>query len=139
MIDISFPRRRFVAGLLILFIFQQGFSKGQMNNNLPPEIFKHWIHSREEDTGEIRVYRPNDYKFPPSRGREGFELKENGEFIRYRIGPTDRPQKMVGTWKVEKGNYLRVTFEGQRRESYIMQFVSLDEQVLKVRLGKVEL
>ena len=139
MIDMSFPRRGFLAGLLILFISQQGFSKRQMNNYPPPEMFKHWIHSREEDTGETRVYRPSNYKFPPSRGREGFELKENGEFIRYRIGPTDRPQKIVGTWKVEKGNHLRVTFEGQKRESYIMQFVSCDEQVLKVRLGKVEL
>ena len=37
-------------------------------------MFKHWTHSREEDSEGIKVYRPNEYNFPPSRGREGFEL-----------------------------------------------------------------
>ena len=135
MADIFLSRRSFVAGLLILSIIQLGCLENQMNNNLPPEIFKHWIQSREEDPEGVRVYRPSDYKFPPSRGREGFELKENGEFIWYGIGPTDRPQKITGTWKAEGENQIRVSFEAHRRESYTMQVVSCDERVLKVRLG----
>ena len=44
-------------------------------------IYKHWIHSHEEDTEDKKVYRPSTFEFPPSRGRDGFEIKENGEFI----------------------------------------------------------
>ncbi len=135
MTDICLSRRIFLASLLILSMIPLGCLENQMKNELPPEIFKHWIHSREEDTEGVRVYRPSDYKFPPSRGREGFELKKNGEFIRYGIGPTDRPQKITGTWKAEGGNQIRVSFEAQKQDSYTMQVVSCDERLLKVRLG----
>lgn len=134
MANIYLLRRSFLAGLLILYVVQLGCLENQMNNNLSHAIFKQWIHSREEDTEGVRVYRPSDYNFPPSRGREGFEIKENGEFIRYGIGPTDRRQKITGTWKVEENNKIRVTFEGQRQESYTIQILSCDEGVLKVSL-----
>lgn len=39
------------------------------HKDLPQEIFKHWVHSHEDDTKDIKVFRPVDYKFPPSRGR----------------------------------------------------------------------
>ena len=41
--------------------------------DLPSAIFRHWIRSREEDTGDIEVYRPEGFAFPPSFGRDGFE------------------------------------------------------------------
>ena len=41
-------------------------------------ISKFWIHSYEEDTEDVRVYRPRSYDFPLSRGRTGFEIKKNG-------------------------------------------------------------
>ncbi len=56
----------------------------------PQEIFKHWIHSHEEDGDDYRIFRPSSYEFPLSRGREGFEIKENGTFIWYRIAPAER-------------------------------------------------
>ncbi len=49
---------------------------------LPNEIFQRWIHSFEEDKGEITVYRPEEYDFPLSRrGREGIEFRPDGVFI----------------------------------------------------------
>ena len=134
MTDICFSRRSFIASLFVLSMVSLGCLENQMPNELPPEIFKHWIHSREEDTEDVRVYRPSDYKFPPSRGREGFEFKENGEFIWYGIGPTDRPQKIPGTWTSEGKNQIRVSLEAPRQDSYTMQIVSCDERLLKVRL-----
>ncbi len=44
-------------------------------SDLPPELFQHWMHSHEEDSGDVQVYRPADYDFPPARGRRGFELQ----------------------------------------------------------------
>ena len=61
-------------------------------------IYKHWIHSYEEDTENKKVYRWSTFEFLPSRGRDGFEIKENGEFILYIMGPTDRPEKIFGKW-----------------------------------------
>ena len=52
-------------------------------------LYNVWFHSYEEDTEDIVVYRTRDFKFPPSRGREGFEIKASGEFIKYSIAPTD--------------------------------------------------
>jgi hypothetical protein len=128
-----FSRRSFVIGLSILSIVQLGCLDKPMNNNLPSAIFQHWIHSREEDTEKVKVYRPSDYQFPPSRGRDGFEIKEDGEFIRYGIGATDRPQEITGTWKAEEDDKIRVSWENQNQESYTMQVVSCEERLLKVR------
>lgn len=100
---------------------------------LNPAIFKHWVHSREEDTEEGSVYRPKDYKFPPARGRNGFEIKENGEFIKYEIGPDDRPRKISGHWKQEGDNRIRADFEDQRTDSTTLDILMLDDKILIVK------
>ncbi len=71
------------------------------NNGLPKEIFKHWVHSLEDDTKEVTVFRPSNYNFPPARGRGGFEIKENGNFIQYKISPTDGTEKVYVHWKAQ--------------------------------------
>jgi hypothetical protein len=64
----------------------------------PAELFQHWVHSHEEDSGDVQVYRPADYDFPPARGRRGFELRPDGEAILYGPSPSDRPEATTGTW-----------------------------------------
>jgi hypothetical protein len=76
--------------------------------DLPPELFRHWVHSHEEDTGDVRVYRPADYAFPPARGRRGFELKPDGEFVRYGPGPSDKPEATTERWTPSSGGRVRV-------------------------------
>ena len=56
---------------------------------LPRALFRHWVHSREEDSGDIEVYRPDGFAFPPAFGRDGFEMRVDGEFIQDDIGPAD--------------------------------------------------
>ncbi len=94
------------------------------SDELPKEIFKHWIHSYEEDTKELKVFRPSSYNFPPARGRMGLELKENGEFIQSGIGPTDRPTKGSGRWKAEGKDKIIVYLEDKEVASYTMNIVS---------------
>jgi hypothetical protein len=65
----------------------------------PPELLQHWMHSHEEDSGDVRVYRPADYEFPPARGRRGFELEPGGEAAIYGPGPSDRPEATTGRWE----------------------------------------
>jgi hypothetical protein len=121
--------------LLILFFFMLSNLGANMEEHkeLPAEIFKHWVHSHEDDTEDIKVYRPADYKFPPSRGREGFEIKQNGEFILYRIAPTDGLRKLTGHWKSEGKNKIIVSFEEHEVGSYTINIVLCSKDILKIK------
>jgi hypothetical protein len=101
--------------------------------NLPSSIFQRWIHSREEDVGDILVYRPLDYPFPPARGREGLEFRENGEFILYQIGAADRNVGIPGKWSIKETNVVDIQFPNQAASSYTLTILECNEQILKVR------
>lgn len=100
---------------------------------LPSPIFRRWTHSREEDRGDILVYRPNDYSFPPARGREGLEFCENGEFLYYSIGPTDRSLAVPGRWSIQQTNVVEIQFTDRSIPSYTLTILECNEQILKVR------
>src|SRR5258705_10101208 len=74
-------------------------------------LCQQWVHSREEDTSTEKVYRPADYAFPPSRGREGFEFNADGTFKRIGIAPTDLSKVAEGTWEIQNENAGRVQIE----------------------------
>ncbi len=96
---------------------------------------KTWLHSFEEDEGEITVYRPNTYDFAPSRGRTGFELEKGNVIKRYEIAETDGLQEQTGHWTFAGKNTINVRFEGNDKpeESYSFEIVSLKDEVLKIR------
>jgi hypothetical protein len=71
----------------------------------PKILLGRWLHSHEEDTDAELVYRPATYRFPPSRGRTGFELRPDGTMVESGIGPTDRRAESPGTWRLS-GNTL---------------------------------
>lgn len=104
------------------------------NNELPKEIFKHWVHSFEEDTKDITVFRPNNYNFPPARGRDGFEIKKDGKFIQYRIGPTDRTEKVYGHWKTRGKDKILVYLRSKETVSYTINIISCTNDVLKTKI-----
>ena len=88
----------------------------------------HWVHSHEEDSGDLRVFRPRSFKFPPSRGREELELKADGSSVVYSPGPADVPQEAAGTWELE-GETLRLAAGGAERS---MQVVAAEPEKLVV-------
>ena len=100
---------------------------------LSPKIFKHWVQSYEENTKDERVYRPVGYDFPPVRGREGFEIKENNEFIQYKIGPDDRPKILIGQWEAERYNKINVFFKDHEVENFTIYITFCDEQILRIK------
>jgi hypothetical protein len=100
---------------------------------IPKIVSKFWVHSHEEDTEDVRVYRPRGYKFPPSRGRGGFEIKENGEFIKYGIAPEDGSKIDIGHVKLEEPNRIKINFEDPKIQSSTLNIVSCDESILKVK------
>lgn len=64
--------------------------------DLPPELFRRWVHAPEEDEGDVHVYRPAGYDLPPARGRRGIEFRPGGEVLVYAPGPADKPTPSPG-------------------------------------------
>lgn len=103
-------------------------------DQLPSELFKTWIHSREDRDirSNVSVYRPSDYPFPPSRGRRGFEIKKNGEFVLHEIDRTDKPIRMVGKFTLEGPDTINVYLEDKK--PFILRIVSIEDdgQILRI-------
>jgi hypothetical protein len=95
-------------------------------------LYKHWIHSYEEDTKDKKVYRQSMFEFPPSRGRDAFEIKDNGEFILYITGPTDRAEKIFGKFTIES-NKLHIELTSKIQKSYFMTILYCDENKLIIQ------
>lgn len=105
-----------------------------MTGQLPFEIYeKRWIHSREEDSNEIQVYRPSTFNFPLSRGRIAFEIEKSGIFIQYGIGPDDTKKKVEGTWTIEEPNTIKINFADKTIKSYSMKIILCNNDILKIR------
>src|SRR5580765_4919443 len=92
-----------------------------------------WLHSHEEDGEGLQIYRPASYKFPPSRGRRGFEFREDGELVYIGIARTDGAEPMAGAWSIEGADRVRITVTGGRVQPYELQIVSCTKELLKVR------
>jgi hypothetical protein len=93
----------------------------------------HWFHSHEEDTPTEMIFRPATFSFPPSRGRQGFELGPDGTATETGIGPTDALQKTQGTWEMETGDHvtIRINLPGQRTR--LLRVTSADGARLAIR------
>ena len=118
--------------LLCLTLVATTCKKNSVESEL---VGKTWLHSYEEDEGDVTVYRPNTFDFPPSRGRTGFTLEEGGVIKQYDIAPTDGLEEHLGNWSFEGKEEIQVRFEGNGKpaQSYTIKIVSLKDNVLKVK------
>ncbi|HEX2035642.1 MAG TPA: hypothetical protein VHS99_15815 [Chloroflexota bacterium] len=99
----------------------------------PPALLRRWVHSREEDAGGVEVYRPQGFPFPPSFGRDGFELLADGTFILHDIGPADGVVEVRGRWELLPRRRVAVAFPGGERPGFAFGIVAVDETVLRIR------
>jgi hypothetical protein len=103
-----------------------------MNDKLLSDnLAKHWVHSHEEDSPGMSVFRPDTYDFPPSRGRKVLDLSPDGSFQGEVPGPDDRPVMDSGTWSV-LGDKLHLR-AGDSRTPQDLKIESLDADKLVVR------
>ncbi|HET9248534.1 MAG TPA: hypothetical protein VFP13_01150 [Actinomycetota bacterium] len=96
---------------------------------------RRWIHSHEEDTAGEMVFRPDDYDFPASRGRLGFELRHDGGYLETAIGPTDRPEEVTGTWTLAGDDTLVVTRASPNEPERALRILSATPERLVVAKG----
>ena len=106
-----------------------------VDRQLPPDIFKHWKYSYEDKDNRdgVSVFRSSAYNFPPSRGRSGFEIKKNGEFILHEVGPSDRPVKKVGIFKVEGPAEIKVYFDDKTASQFSLKILDVGDNILRVQ------
>jgi hypothetical protein len=100
---------------------------------LPPELFKHWIHSFEESTDDADVYRPRGFEFPPAFARRGLEIRHDGDFVLHAIGPADGTIAIPGRWTAEDADQISVCL--QDRPPFTLTILSVDDSVLRIRRG----
>jgi hypothetical protein len=91
------------------------------------------MHSHEEDTKDIAVYRRAGYKFPLSRGRKGFELREGGHLVYYGIARADGSERFSGRWIFEGEDRIRIEVDNERIIPFVLTIDYCDRNVLKVR------
>jgi hypothetical protein len=96
-------------------------------------LFRHWVHSFEEDSADMLVYRPIGFDFPPAFGRDGFEIKPDGGFILYSIGPADGVVESPGHWTMQAENEIEVHFDDPEREPLTLRIASCAGDVLRIR------
>lgn len=97
----------------------------------PEALAGRWIHSHEEDSADAMVFRPDDFAFPPSRGRLGFELRPGGGYVETAIGPTDRPEEVTGAWTLEDDTVV-VSRDAEGRPERRMRVLSVGPDRLVV-------
>jgi hypothetical protein len=95
-------------------------------------LSRHWVHSHEEDTQTEMVFRPAHHKFPPSRGRKGFELKNDGTLVDLGLAPNDAQAATAGRWQL-KGNELVLQSPSSRTPERTLEIIAADNDRLVVR------
>ncbi|HEX8425175.1 hypothetical protein [Hymenobacter sp.] len=120
--------------LCILFTFWLGGC--QKDDNSPTPISeltgRTWLLSYEESQGNVEVYRPDTYVFPPSRGRTGFKLDANNSFTQLDIAPADGIWPRPGKWVLLGTDILFITLDDQPKINYKLHIISKKNDVLKV-------
>jgi hypothetical protein len=74
-----------------------------------------WVHAHEEDDENGQVYRPAGAELPPSRGRQGLELRADGTLVESVPGPVDVPESSEGTWSLEGDELVLSRADGTER------------------------
>ena len=107
-----------------------------MNRPLDHDLLcRQWLHSSEEDTASVVVYRPVGFPLPPSRGRSGWEFQCDGALKRLGIGPTDTSAVEDGEWTIEdpQSGEIHVRLEGETR---VLKVEDLQPDRMTVRRDK---
>jgi hypothetical protein len=78
------------------------------------------------------VYRPVGYRFPPARGRLGFELRDGGEAVFYGIAAADGRDRISATWTISEPDQLEIRYRDER-PPLVLHVLSCSDDKLVVR------
>ena len=105
----------------------------QANQNLTDTvIFQKWLHSYEEDAGNLKIYRPLTFDFPLGWGRDGMTFTKDGGFVLHDIAPNDTLMQISGHWKATTETRLEISFPSGEKEAFILEIKDLNSKTLKI-------
>ncbi len=96
------------------------------------KLFGRWILQNKENNG-IKVYTDNESEIKKNLNteRDGFEIKENGEFIRFKIYHDGNTKEFKGQYIIE-GNTLYSRFKNSYMDSMFI-IVELNDHILRLQ------
>jgi hypothetical protein len=95
-------------------------------------LFKHWVLATKMNDGTM-IYTPKEALSDDTHEIEqaGFELKPDGEFVKYELSHTGSPVRYSGKYEI-KGNTLYTRFKNQYLDS-VYRLDEVGDNVLKIR------
>ena len=96
-----------------------------------PGVTGRWMHSFEEDHGDVLVYRPPDHDFPRARGRDGIEFAPDGSFVEWAVGRGDAAQALPGSWRAADGGAVEVSTD--RGGGQVLEILAVTPDRLELR------
>lgn len=95
-------------------------------------MYNAWYFEKNEEDG-TKVYktRADIAKGEVNVSRDGFEFKENGELIKYRVTDKDKLMSHNGHYEI-KGDKLYTRFENHYLDT-VFRIVSMDSNTLKIK------
>jgi hypothetical protein len=91
------------------------------------------MHSHEEDTPGVAIYRPREYEFPPARGRTGFDFIASGKAVYHGIAGSDGVNELSGHWKTQGSDEIKITFNDERIQPIVLHVLTCDANKLAAR------
>ena len=68
-----------------------------------PKLFNYWVLTGQENSG-IRVYKPKKAALGNTQrigNEDSFEIRENGQFIKYMMSTEGTPRPYIGRYEIE--------------------------------------
>ena len=95
-------------------------------------LFKHWVLASKGDDRTM-IYTPKEALSDNTHEieQDGFELKPDGEFIKYELSHDGSPVRYSGRYEI-KGNTLYTRFKNQYLDS-VYRLVEVGDNVLKIK------
>jgi hypothetical protein len=97
------------------------------------KLFNYWVLTGQENNG-IRVYTPKKAALNNTQqieNEDSFEIKEDGEFIKYVMSPAGKTMRFIGRYEIE-GNTLYSHFKNHYLDS-MFNIVALNDKILKIK------
>lgn len=103
----------------------------QSKNTLRKEqLYGNWGRNYNEETqAGIKVFRPESYDFPPSRGREKWLISDDSTISVIRMGAADKPEKQEGKWKIKDSTMTIYLPDNKQR----YDLIKVSGSILKVK------
>jgi hypothetical protein len=123
--------------LALLMLFSLPFFSCSAQKILKKVVEKEWVHYHEGDIApNQKMYKTADFDFPPSRGRDRFQIFADGTVLFTPIGANDAPVQRKGIWTMRREkNKILITLEKTgwyNVSTYIFEFIKCDKQTLLI-------